>query len=137
MGVFPVLFLTRFVLHCTKTKLRLELQEFCPNDGGAALYYCLLVVLERLSTIFAVIRTVSGWFKNFAFPPHTSPAYSSFSTNTLIVPGNAHLILVPRCGSVMIASILPTCVLPFPVLLLLCVHPKGSILVYLRQGTYI
>ena len=74
----------------------------------------LLVVLEHPSTFLgAVICTVSGCFTNFAFPSHIPPAYSSFDTTTFI---RIHvLILVSRCESDRIASILPTCAVPFPV----------------------
>ena len=72
----------------------------------------LLVVLEHPSIFLAaVICTVFQLFSNFAFPSHTSPAYSSFGTITFI---KIHiLILLSRCESVRIASTLPTCDLPF------------------------
>ena len=61
---------------------------------------------------FAGICTVSSCFTtDFAFPSHTS-AYSCFGTTALIT---IHLfILVSRCESVSIASILPACAFPFP-----------------------
>ena len=90
-------------------------------------YLSILVTIQLLpSALFPV-------FTNSAFPPHTSLAYYSFGTITLII---IHiLILVSKCGSVRIASILPTVVYPF-LLLSLCVHPKSSPLRSLRQGTY-
>ena len=72
----------------------------------------LLVVLEHPSIcLAAVICAVSSFFTNFVFPSHTSPAYSNFGTITSI--RIHYLIPVSRCGSVRIASILPTCDLPF------------------------
>ena len=99
--------------------------------SSSALDIVLLVVLEHPSTLLAaVFGTVSSCFTNFVFPSHTSPAYSSFGTITLI---RIHLLLASRCESVRIASILPT--LSYHVCS--CVHPKSILLRYLRQGTYI
>ena len=82
---------------------------------SSSLNTVLRVVLEHpINSTFlaAVVCTVSSCFTNFAFPSHTCPAYSSFGTIAFI---KIHiLILVSRCESVRIASILPTCVLPFP-----------------------
>ena len=63
---------------------------------SSPLHTLLLVVLEHPSTFSAaVICSVSSWFANCAFPPHTSPAYYSFGTITFII---VHiLILVSSC----------------------------------------
>ena len=85
--------------------------------------------------IAAVICAVSSSFMNFAFPSHTSPAYSNFGIIALIV---THiLILVSWRESVLIGSH-PCCLrLLYPFLLLLpCVHPKSSLLRYLCQVAY-
>ena len=53
---------------------------------SSALHAVLLVVLEHPRTFLAaVICTVSSCFTNFAFPSHTTSAYSSFGTITLII----------------------------------------------------
>ena len=96
----------------------------------------LLVALEHPSIFLAaLICTVSSCFTNFAFPFYTSPAYTNFGT--IILTTMHILILVSRCESVRMASILPTCGLLFPITVLSpCVHPKSSPLRSLRQGTY-
>ena len=49
----------------------------------SALNAILLVVLEHPSTFLAaIICAVSSCFTNFAFPAHTSPAYSRLDTTT-------------------------------------------------------
>ena len=95
--------------------------------------YILLVVLGHPNTcLVAVVCTVSSCSTNFAFSSHTS-ACSSFGTITFI---RIHiLILVSRCESVRIGSILPTFALPVPIYFL-CVQPKSSLLRSLRQGAY-
>ena len=71
----------------------------------------------------AVICTVSSCFI-FAFPSHTSPAHSSFGTITF---SRLHLlILVSRCESIRIASILPTCALPCPITFATCASHEHS-----------
>ena len=93
-----------------------------------------LLVLEHPSIFLAAaICTVSSCFTNFAFPSYTTPAYPHFGTIILM---KVHIsILVSRCESVEIASILPTCDLPFPITFA-TVYPKSSPLRSLRQGTY-
>ena len=89
----------------------------------------LLVVLEHPLSIFlaAVICIVFCCFRtDFAFPSYTSPAYFNFGTITLI---RLHLpILVSRCRSVRIASILSAYVSSFPIAFAMCA--------YLVQGTF-
>ena len=101
-----------------------------------ALNTLLLVVLEHPSTFSAaVIRTVSTCLTDFAFSSHASPAHSSFGTITFI--RKYILILVPRCESVTIASILPTGALPFSTAPAMGVqYPKSSPLRFLHGGTY-
>ena len=86
----------------------LVLSEYIPNY---ALNIVLLSVFEHPSIFFAaVIGTGSNFFTSFTFPSHTS-AYSSFDTITFI---RIHiLILVSRCESLRITSILPIYTLPF------------------------
>ena len=67
-------------------------------------------VLELRIFLAAVICTVSNYCTNFAFPSHTSPAYSSFGAVTFT---RMHLlilllIIASRCESVRTASILRT-----------------------------
>ena len=84
----------------------------------------LLVVLEHPSTFLAaVICTSSSCFTNLVFSSHT-PTCSSFGTITFI---RIHrLILVSRCESVRIASILPKCALPFPIAFAMCASQDHS-----------
>ena len=73
------------------------------------LYYssCLSILVVFLAAVICSVFSCSSCCTNFAFPSHTPPAYSNFGTTTFI---RIHLlILVSRCGSVSIASILPTC----------------------------
>ena len=63
---------------------------------SSALNTVLLVILEHLVIfVAAVICTVSACFTNFAFPSHTSPAYSSFGTITFI---RIHLLIQGAAG---------------------------------------
>ena len=82
------------------------LSRCIPNS---ALNTVLLVVLEHPSTFLPVVAicTVSSSFTNFAFRSHTSPAYSSYCT--VIFIGIHILILVSRCKSGRIVSIMSTC----------------------------
>ena len=63
-------------------------------------------------------------FYELSLPSHTPPTYSNFGAVTLI---RIHiLILVSRCGSVRIASILPNCGLPFPITFAMCASQEQS-----------
>ena len=108
--LFFGMFLT-FYCHFNFLTSLFVLSGYIPSS---ALDIVLLVVLEHPSTFLdSVICTDFQLFYQLrAFPSHVSPAYSSFGTITLI---RIHiLILVSRCESGRIASILPTCALPFP-----------------------
>ena len=81
----------------------------------------------------AAICVVSSCFTTFALPSRISRAYSSFGTITSIrIDLLSVIILVPRCESVRIASILPTCAFfAFPTAFSMCVHPKSSFFFFL------
>ena len=71
------------------SRLYLFLRGYIPIP---ALSTVLLVVLEHPGTFLAaVVCTVSSCLTNFAFPSHSSPAYSSFGTITLI---RIHLLIL-------------------------------------------
>ena len=104
--------------------------------SSSALNTVLLVAREHLVFFLAaVIRTVSNCYTNFAFPSRDSPAYFSFGTVTIIWIHLSILLIVSRCESVRIASILPTCASLFPTALL-CVYPENTMLRSLREGTH-
>ena len=107
----------------------------CGYIPSSALDTVLLVVLEHPSMCLAAVTcTVSSCFTNFAFPSHSSPAYSNLGTTTLI---RIHiLILVSSAG---LLGSHPSCLLViYPFLLLsLCVHSKSSLLRSLRQSMYV
>ena len=106
-----------------------------PNS--ALEYWCITrrTSFEHPSTFFAAaICSAPSCFTSFAFPSYTC-AYSSFGTITFI--RIRPLILVSRCESVRIASILPTtCASPFPTYFAMCIPIQSSILRSLRRGTY-
>ena len=97
----------------------------------------LLLILyysSYVSILAAAICTVSSCFTDLAFPSHSSPAYPSFGTIILI---RKHpLILLSRCGSVRITSILRTCAFYLLQLVSLCASQEHSS-IFLRRGTHI
>ena len=100
------------------------LVSLCVSSGyipSSALDNILVVALEHLGTILpAVLCTVSYRSTNLVFPFYSPPEYSIFGTITFI---RIHLlILVSRCESVKIASILLTCALRFPIAFPICVY---------------
>ena len=120
-NLFSGIFFT-FYCHFNLLASLFVLSGYIPSS---ALNTVILVVFEHPSTFLAaVIYTVSSCSTNFAFPSHTTRSYSHFGAITLII---IHiLILVPRCGSVRIASILPTCYLPFPITFAMCASQEQS-----------
>ena len=100
--------------------------QFCSEDGVAR-----RTCVSHFFFSAAVICSVSSSFTNFPFPSHTSASSSL---------GNCHIhqdiylnprvkvmvILVSRCESVRIASVLPTRVLPFPITFAMCASQEQS-----------
>ena len=113
---FPVLIGMFLTLYCKFNFLTCLL-----FSSGYIHFPVLIIVLYYLA---AAACTVPSCFTSFVFPSHTL-AYSSFGNITLI---RKHiLILVPTFESVRIASILPTCALPFPISFALCASPEQNL----------
>ena len=112
---YQLLLATSFFWHVPYFMLilsfRLSRDSTCFVSGcipSSALSTVLLVVCEHPSAfLVAVICAVSSCFTDFVFHSHTSLAYSSLGTITFI---RIHILIVSKCESVRIASILPTCI---------------------------
>ena len=75
------LFSAIFLTSCCHFNFLASLSVLRGYIPSSALNTVLLVVLEHHSIFLAaIICTVSNCFTNFAFPSHSSPAYSNFGT---------------------------------------------------------
>ena len=82
------------------------------------------------------ICTVSKCFSNVAFPSYTSRACSNFDTITSIRIRMHIANLVLTRGSVRIASIFPTCDLPFSITSDMCVSQGQSLKIFTPRYVY-
>ena len=105
------LFFGMFLSLCCRFNFLISLFVLNGYLPSSALSAVVLVVLEHHRSFLAcVVCTVSNCFTSFAFPSHHTPRpYSSSGAFPFIRIHVVIQLIVSRCESVRIASILPTC----------------------------